>query len=68
MEFKLKEGWSDYLIAGFCIGILFSVLTFIQLFQTQVNISINLETILLLLAVVVFSVFSFIMGCRVKKK
>jgi len=66
MEFKLKEGWLDYFMSGLLIGAVAVLLSFFQYFQTGVNITI--EIVFWLFAIVLLSVFSFIMGCRVKKK
>jgi len=66
MEFKLKEGWFDYFMSGLLIGAVVVLLSAIQYFQTEVKIT--MEMMLGLFVIVALSVFSFISGCRVKKK
>lgn len=66
MELKLKDGWLDYFMSGVLIGAFGVVLSFFQAFQTEIHIT--FEVILGLFVLVLFSVFSFIMGCRVKRK
>jgi hypothetical protein len=53
-------------MSGVLIGAFGVVLSFFQAFQTEIHIT--FEVILGLFVIVLFSVFSFIMGCRVKRK
>lgn len=66
MELRLKAGWSDYFISGAVVGALASLLYFIYSFQEEVKM--DVWTILGILALVSFSIFAFVMGCRVKRK
>ena len=70
MEFRLKEGWTDYFLSGFLIGILFAVLFAMYLFQGyfQIDSGNLLQITGLIMVLVVVSVFSFVIGCRVKRK
>jgi len=66
MEFKLKDGWLDYFMSGAGVGALAVLLYFIYSFQEELKM--DVWTILGILVIVSFFIFSFVMGCRVKRK
>jgi len=66
MEFKLKDGWLDYFMSGALVGALAVLVYFIYGFQEELKMDVWI--ILGILAIVSLSIFSFVMGCRVKRK
>ena len=67
MELKLKDGWSLYFASGFLIGLIFTIVSFLEYFKSQVT-PLSIDNILALFVVFLLAVSLFILGSMVIKR
>ncbi len=64
MEFKLKEGWSDYLFSGFLFGLFFILIVFMVIYRRFYPSPLLAIVEVVILPILV--VISFLVGSKVK--
>lgn len=64
MEFKLKEGWFSYFMAGLIMGL--NIMMF--LIYTEAGRTVSMDIVYNFVEMTVLSIVSFLFGCKVGKK
>jgi hypothetical protein len=66
LELKLKDGWGDYFLSGLAAGVVLAIAMVLCVYQ---DMSVNevLTWVFLLVVSLLFSIWSFISGSKVKR-